>query len=70
MLKPHLLLDFIISSSCLGKLQKKVLLLMARPLRGGGSKGPAIKEKRTFLELFKQICCHLKIKIIFTLDNL
>ena len=30
-------------------------------------KGPAIKEIRNF---FFKCCCHLKIKIIFTLDNL
>ena len=29
----------------LGKPQKKILLLMAGPLRGGGVKGQAIKEK-------------------------
>ena len=36
-----------------GKPQKKVLLLMARPLReGGGVKGWAIKEKITFFLTF------------------
>ena len=39
---------------------------MAGPLRGGGGakgKGPAIKEKELFLELFLKFSCHLKIKI-------
>ena len=30
---------------------KKVLLLMAGPLRGGGGKGRTLKEKRAFFEL-------------------
>ena len=34
----------------LGKPQKKVLLLMARPLRGGGVKSWTMKEKKLFLE--------------------
>ena len=29
--------------------QKKVLILMAGPLRGGGGKGPTVKEKKLFL---------------------
>ena len=42
-----LLTSFLIS--CLGKPQKKILLLMAGPLRGGRRvKGWAIKEKITF----------------------
>ena len=32
---------------------KKILLLMAGPLRGGGVKGPAIKEKRTFFGILQ-----------------
>ena len=44
---------------------KKVPPLVAGPLRGGGGgKGWAIKEKRTFFETFLLFCCHLKIKII------
>ena len=39
---------------------------MAGPLRGGGDKGQAIKEKLYFF-LF---CCHLKIKMGLLLDNL
>ena len=39
----------------LGKPQKKVILLMAGPLRGGGGcKGPAIKEKITFFGTLKK----------------
>ena len=37
-----------------GKLQKKVLLLMAGPLRGEGVKCRAIKEKIVFFNLFFQ----------------
>ena len=37
----------------LGKPQKKVLLLMAGPLRGGEVKGRAIKEKKTFFPTFQ-----------------
>ena len=38
---------------------------MAWPLgRGGGGKGRAIKEKRTFVETFFCFCCPIKIKII------
>ena len=37
---------------------------MARPLRGGGGKGRATKEKRTFYKTFFSFFCHLKIKII------
>jgi len=44
--------------SPLGKPQKKVLLLMARRLRGGG----AIKEKKIWN--FSKVWCHLKIKNI------
>ena len=32
--------------------------------RGGGCKGPAIKEFLFIYLLFKIFCCHLKIKII------
>ena len=40
----------------LGKPQKKVLFLMAGPLRGrGGGEGPAIKEKIAFLKKFVAI---------------
>ena len=49
-------------SPCLGKPQKKVPPLMARPLRGGGGKGRALKEKGTFFLL--------PFKNYFTLDNL
>ena len=46
-----------------GSRKKKVLPLMTGQLsEGGGGKGRAIKEKKTFLKLF--FCCHLKIKII------
>ena len=38
---------------------------MTRPLRGGGGKGGAIKEKRTFLKLFFYFVAKL-----FSLDNL
>ena len=55
--------------TALGKPEKKVLLLMAGPLRGGGGKGPAIKGKKLFLELLK-IVLPLKNKNYFTLDNL
>ena len=48
----------------LGNPQKKIPPLMAGPLRGGGGKGRAIKEKITFFETFFLFCCHLKIKII------
>ena len=44
----------------LGKPQKKVPPLMARPLRGGWVKAGPIR---------KNFCCHLKKKY-FTLDNL
>ena len=36
----------------LGKPQKKVLLLIAGPLRGGGVKGRVIKEKIAFFGTF------------------
>ena len=36
---------------------------MAEPLKGGGGKGPANKEKITFFGTFLKIC-HLEIKII------
>ena len=45
-------------SGALGKPQKKVHPLVAGPLRGGGGgKGRAIKEKRTFLKTFFLFCC-------------
>ena len=50
----------------LGKPQKKVLLLIAGPLRGGRGKGPAIKEKITFLKTFKKDLLPFKNKY-FTL---
>ena len=37
---------------------------MAGPLRGGGGKDLAIKEKITFLKTFILFCCHLKIVVI------
>ena len=43
---------------------------MAGPLRGGGGKGWATKEKRTFLKLFFFILLPFKNKNYFTLDNL
>ena len=43
---------------------------MARPLRGGGGKGRAIKEKRTFFETFIFILLPFKNKNYFTFDNL
>ena len=49
---------------------KKVLLLMAGPLRGGGDgKKPAIKKKITFFLLFKKILMPFKNKIILLKDN-
>ena len=44
--------------------RKKNPPLIAGPLRGGGGKGRAIKETRTFSETFFLFCRHLKIKII------
>ena len=44
--------QILVRKSGLGKPQKKVPQLMARPLRGGGVKDRAIKEKRTFSETF------------------
>ena len=38
---------------------------MAGPLRGGGGKGPAIKEKRTFFWNFLKILLPFKNKKIF-----
>ena len=50
------------------KAAKNNYFLNGRAIRGGVvGKGPAIKEPRNF---FFKCCCHLKIKIIFTLDNL
>ena len=43
---------------------------MAGPLRGGGGKGPAIKEKRTFIGTFFKNLLPIKNKNYFTLDNL
>ena len=43
---------------------------MARPLRGGGGKGRAIKEKRTCFETLFFILLPFKNKNYFTLDNL
>ena len=51
----------------LGKPQKKTPL-MARPLRGGGGKGRAIKEKITFWNFLFYFV--FKNKNYFTLDNL
>ena len=48
-----------IFSSSLGKPQKKVIFLMAGPLRGGRGEGRANKEKQK-----KLFCCYLKIKDI------
>ena len=45
-----------------GSRKKKVPPLMARPLRGGGGKGQAIKEKRTFFETFFFILLPFKNK--------
>ena len=42
--------------------KKKVHPLVAGPLRGGGGKGQAIKEKKNFFGNF--FFCHLNIKII------
>ena len=42
----------------------------SRKKKGGGGKGWAIKEKRTFFETFFLFCCHLKNKNYLTLDNL
>ena len=43
-------LELVCKGSC-----KKALLLMARPLRGGGVKGRAIKEKNFFYNLFSNV---------------
>ena len=43
---------------------------MAGPLRGGGDKGPANKEKITFLWNFFYILMPFKNKNYITLDNL
>ena len=43
---------------------------MAGPLRGGGGKGWANKEKRTFFETFFFILLPFKNKNYFTLYNL
>ena len=45
---------------------------MARPLRGGGGKGRAIKEKITFFETYFFILLpfNFKNKNYFTFDNL
>ena len=43
---------------------------MARPLREGGGKGRAIKEKITFLETFYFVLLPFKSKNYCTLDNL
>ena len=43
---------------------------MAGPLRGGGGKGRAIKEKITFFKTFFFILLPFKNKNYFTLDNL
>ena len=51
------LIYILIHRESLGKLQKKVLLLMAGPLRlGEGGKGRVIKEKITFLKLLSLFC--------------
>ena len=55
--------------SC-GSRKKKVHPLVARPLRGAGGKGRAIKEKRTFFLNFFFILLPFKNKNYFTLDNL
>ena len=39
----------------LGKPQKKVIFLVAGPLRGGGLNGCATKEKRTFFDVRKKV---------------
>ena len=41
---------------------KKVIFLMAGPLRGGGGKWPAIKAKITFLKTFFKILLPFKEK--------
>ena len=43
---------------------------MAGPLRGGGGEGPAINEKRTFLDLHFFNFVAIKNKNYFTKDNL
>ena len=43
---------------------------MAGPLRGGGGKGRAIKEKITFVETFFFILLPFKNINYFTLDNI
>ena len=48
---------------------KKVLLLMAGPLRGGRGKGPANKKKNLFFTFFKKNL-PFKNKNYLTLDNL
>ena len=53
-----------------GSRKKKVPPLVARPLRGGGGKGRATKEKRTFFKTFFFILLPFKNKKYFTLDNL
>ena len=54
----------------LGKPQKKVPPLMARPLRGGGGvKAGPLRKKNLFLKLFFNIILPFKNKHYFTLDN-
>ena len=50
--------------------RKKNLLLMAGTLRGGGGKGPVIKEKITFWGFFFLSFLPFKNKHYFNLDNL
>ena len=57
-----------ISDGLEGKPQKKVIFLMAEPLRGGGG-GRAIKENRFLKIFFKNILLLFENKRYFTLDK-
>ena len=54
--------DVPFNTDTLGKPLKKSFSLNGRPLRGGGVKGRAIKEKRTFFRTFFPISTAIKLE--------
>ena len=61
-------LDLMLPKLVLREATKKLIFLMAVPLRGGGGKSLAIKKKNNF-KIFFLFCSHLKQKNILLQTN-